>query len=118
MEIRIFVVDDDLMSLKLTRRVFDKAGIEGQYFSSGKDMLVGLDRECLPDLFMLDVHMPDINGLDLFSQIRKDPALRNIPVIFLTGDEDIKTETAGLNAVDLYLISEFWIRISSHVLSS
>ena len=98
MEIRIFVVDDDLMSLKLTRRVFDKAGIEGQYFSSGKDMLAGLDRECLPDLFMLDVHMPDINGLDLFSQIRKDPALRNIPVIFLTGDEDIKTETAGLNA--------------------
>lgn len=94
----IIVVDDDLMSLKLVRRVFDKAGIEGRYFGSGNELFENLDGETLPDLFLLDVHMPDINGFDLLKRIRTDPAYRNIPVIFLTGDEDVKTETAGLHA--------------------
>ena len=98
MKEKIVVVDDDAMSLKTVRRVFDRAGMEGRYFCSGDEFSTCLEAEYVPDLFLLDVHMPDVNGLDLLRRLRTVPAYRNVPVIFLTGDEDVKTETAGLQA--------------------
>lgn len=98
MKERIVVVDDDIISLKIARRVFDRAGMEGRYLSSGDEFSTCLDEEYLPDLFLLDVHMPDVSGLELLRRLRADPAYRNIPVIFLTGDEDVRTESAGLQA--------------------
>ena len=98
MKEKIVVVDDDAMSLKTVRRVFDRAGMEGRYFCSWDEFSTCLEAEYMPDLFLLDVHMPDVNGLDLLRRLRAVPAYRNVPVIFLTGDEDVKTETAGLQA--------------------
>ncbi len=95
---RIIVVDDDRMSLRLAKRVFDKAGYTGEYFGSGGDLFEYLkDAETeIPDMILLDVHMPDMNGLEILKRLRADPACRNVPVVFLTGDEDIRTETEGL----------------------
>ncbi len=98
MKNRIVVVDDDIMSLKLVRRVLEKSDVEGWYLRSGKEFYEFLEGRILPDLFLLDVHMPDVNGFDLLKRIQTDPVYRGIPVIFLTGDEDVKTETAGLHA--------------------
>lgn len=100
MEYRVWVVDDEPMSLRVVKRVFDKAGISGEYFRAAKDVLsqlegAGSDK---PDLMMLDIHMPDINGFELLKRLKADPVFRNVPVIFLTGDEDVKSETIGLNA--------------------
>ena len=95
---KVVVVDDDLMSLKTVRRVLEKAGIEGEYFRAGLEALAGIDGADLPDLILLDVHMPGIGGFEILKRLREDPACRNIPVIFLTGDDDVKTETAGLHA--------------------
>ena len=95
---RIVVVDDDLMSLKLAGRVFDKAGIEGSYLCSGTEALAFFNGRVIPDLILLDVHMPDVDGFDVLKRLKNDPFYRNVPVIFLTGDEDVKTETAGLHA--------------------
>ena len=92
------MVDADLMSLKTVRRVLEKAGIEGEYFRTGQEALAKLDGADLPDLILLDVHMPGIGGFEILKRLREDPACRNIPVIFLTGDDDVKTETAGLHA--------------------
>ena len=94
----VTVVDDDAMSLRLVKRIFDKAGIDGRYLRSGSELLVSLETDSSPDLFLLDVHMPDANGIQLLKQIRESAAHRSVPVIFLTGDEDVKTETAGLQA--------------------
>ncbi len=98
MKEKIVVVDDDVMSLKIVRRVFERAGIEGQYLHSGTELYEYLGENNIPDLFLLDIHLPDVNGFEMLKQIRTDPVHRNIPVIFLTGDDDIKTETAGLHA--------------------
>ncbi|MCR4935777.1 MAG: response regulator [Oscillospiraceae bacterium] len=88
---RIVVVDDDRMSLKLVRRVFEKAGIEGVYLGSGAETLAYFDGAAAPDLILLDVHMPDMDGFDVLKRLREDPGLRAVPVVFLTGDEDVKT---------------------------
>jgi len=95
---RILVVDDDRMSLKMAERVFRKAGVEGTYLNSGKEITEYLGNEALPDLILLDVHMPDINGFDILEKLKAEPRYKDVPVVFLTGDEDVKTETAGLNA--------------------
>ena len=95
---RIVVVDDDIMSLKIVNRIFDKAGMEGLYLHSGKELSAFLEEGSLPDLFLLDVHMPDANGFDLLKRIKADPVFCGVPVVFLTGDEDVKTETEGLHA--------------------
>ena len=96
--VRIAVVDDDAMSLRMARRVFERAGIEGSYFSSAAEAFARLGGANVPDLILLDVHMPDVNGFDALKRLRADPACRNVPVVFLTGDEDVRTETAGLHA--------------------
>lgn len=98
MKERIVVVDDDKMSLRMVGRVFDKAGIEGQYLSCEKDFADYMEERVVPDMFLLDVHMPDVSGFDLLKRIKTDPLYRNVPVIFLTGDEDVRTETEGLHA--------------------
>ena len=95
---KIVVVDDDAMSLRLSKRVFDKAGVEGVYLSSSAQTFAYLDGSHVPDLILLDVHMPDMNGLDVLKRLKADPVYRNVPIVFLTGDDDVKTETAGLHA--------------------
>lgn len=98
MKDRILVVDDDAMSLRMARRVFDKAGFEGSYCGSGGEAFAYLDGTRVPDLILLDVHMPDVSGFDILKRLRQEPAYRNVPVVFLTGDDDVRTETAGLHA--------------------
>ena len=94
----IVVVDDDMMSLSLSKRVFDKAGLQGIYFSSGKEAVAFFDGRVIPDLILLDIHMPELNGFEVLKELKAAPLYRNIPAVFLTGDEDVKTETAGLHA--------------------
>ena len=95
---RIVVIDDEMMSLRMARRVFEKAGIEGSYFGSGAEAFTFLNGENIPDLILLDVHMPGEDGFEILRRLKAEPVYRNVPVVFLTGDEDVRTETAGLHA--------------------
>ena len=95
---KIVVVDDDLMSLRMAKRVFDKADMDCRCLSSGAEAFAYLNGDSIPDLVLLDVHMPDANGFDILKRLKSEPAYRGVPVVFLTGDDDVKTETAGLHA--------------------
>src|SRR6201987_1886929 len=55
-----------------------------------------------PDLILLDVMMPEMDGYEVCSRLKKDPQTRDIPVIFLTGQTEIEDETRGfqVGAVD------------------
>lgn len=93
----IVFVDDDPISLKTAQKIFNKAGIEGRYLSSGEEAFAYFDGKNKPDLVLLDIRMPDIDGFDILKRLKTDPVYRNTPVVFLTGDNDVRTETEGLH---------------------
>ncbi len=86
----ILVVDDDRMNLLMAKRM-----LQNKYkvvcVSSGYEALRFL-RETVPDLILLDLHMPEMNGLEIFDQIKNMEALREVPVMFLTADCERETE--------------------------
>ena len=94
---KILVIDDDLMSLKVLDRVFRRAGMEGTMCRSGKEALAVLSGDYMPDVILLDVHMPEVSGFEMLRKLKADAKFREVPVVFLTGDEDVKTESLGLS---------------------
>ena len=96
-KIRILVIDDDRMSLRILKRLMEKAGMDCSLCSSGAEAFSALEGEYLPDLILLDVHMPDVSGFEILRKLKADVKYREVPVVFLTGDEDVKTESQGLS---------------------
>lgn len=92
----ILVVDDeqdllDLIEYNLKKEGFDvlraEDGVEGMEVA----------REHKPDLVLLDIMMPKMNGIEVVERMRDDKKLKRIPIIFLTARGDEKTEVEGLN---------------------
>jgi len=93
---RILIVDDDpstLMELSSILRPEYK-------IYAVKDGTSALEKadEVLPDLILLDVFMPDLNGFDVLYQLKESERTRDIPVIFITGATDSDDEIKGLTA--------------------
>ena len=95
----VLVVDDDANNLRMASRILVSNGMRASCVRSGTDALrlLGSTKE-LPDLILLDIHMPGPNGFETLEAIRSDGGTKGIPVIFLTADEDAGTETRGLMA--------------------
>jgi len=102
----IFVVDDNRSNL-----VIANDALQGYYkvitFDSGARLLSVLEK-LIPDLILLDVQMPEMNGYEVLEKIKSDSRFENIPVIFLTALDSAVTEVKGLSlgAVD-YIIKPF-----------
>ena len=80
----IFAVDDEPDILKLIQLSLTNGGLVSEGFTSGAELLERLSNSPGPDLVILDVMMPDMNGFDVCRQIRKNRSLTHIPVVFLT----------------------------------
>lgn len=91
----ILVVDDDTSNLKMASHILSGAKMRVSCLKSGEDAIKFL-HENRPDLILLDVHMPGMNGFDTIAAIRDNKETAGIPVIFLTADDDSTTETKGL----------------------
>jgi len=98
---KILIIDDNITNLDIVRK-----SLEGRYdvvlMPSGEKAL-GILRKIKPDLILLDVEMPELDGFQVIEKIKKMPApICNIPVIFLTAKNDNSSEFEGLNlgAVD------------------
>src|SRR6516164_8602878 len=70
--------------------------------SSGQKALALASAEDKPDLILLDVQMPEMDGYEVCTRLKADPSTRDIPVIFLTAMTEVKDETRGFSvgAVD------------------
>ena len=93
---RLLLVDDDAGFLQVLSRIL-KDYPEQRLATSGEDGLK-LAREARPDLILLDVEMPGLGGLDFCRELKADPALADVPVVFITGQARIPVAVAGFNA--------------------
>jgi two-component system alkaline phosphatase synthesis response regulator PhoP len=80
---RILVVDDDIDILELLKYNFENEGFEVKSISAGKSA-VRTAKRFLPDLFVLDIMMPDLNGIAICEEIRSIPSFENSCIFFLT----------------------------------
>lgn len=99
----VLMVDDDPGFAKVVRIYLEHSGFEVVWASSGKKALKAISSR-LPDVMILDVMMPKMNGIEVCRDVRARMGLRRLPIIVLTAypNEDIKTQMIGLGA-DLYL---------------
>jgi CheY-like chemotaxis protein len=103
---RILVVDDHPVSLKLMEQLF-KDEYQVLTASNGEAALALCRNDPMPDLLLMDVVMPGMDGFEVVRQLHAQPETTQIPVIFVTGDENEDTKIKGmeLGAVDFVLKS-------------
>lgn len=80
---RILVVEDNEKNMKLLRDVLTATGHEVLEASSGKEALA-LAREHVPGLILMDIQLPDMNGVETLGRLRADPRTASIPVLAVT----------------------------------
>lgn len=94
---KILVVEDDPDQLEAIRGNLKSAGFAIGTAANGVDALIKT-RSLLPDLIVLDLMLPQLNGLDICKTLRENPATAFIPVIMLTGMHSHLTRLAGFEA--------------------
>ena len=92
----ILVVEDNEHLLKLLRRVLEREGYEVIAASSGIE-LMKLVYSSKPDLIVLDVGLPDVDGRDLLATLKKDPKTFSIPVLVWSGRDADTTRRVVLD---------------------
>jgi DNA-binding response OmpR family regulator len=108
---RIVIVEDekdmaDLVARRLTR--------EGYAVETASDGVAGLDkiRSRLPDLALVDIMLPRMSGLDLLSELRKEPRTANIPVVIMTAKGEESDVVLGLHlGADDYVVKPFSLSV-------
>lgn len=92
----ILVVDDEQDLLDLIEYNLKKEGFDVLKAENGQQG-IQMAKEHSPNLVLLDIMMPKMDGLEVCDQMRADPSLKHIPIIFLTARGDEKTEVEGLD---------------------
>ncbi len=81
---RILVVDDEPSFTRLVKLNLEQTGLYEVHVENAADQTFAAARRFKPDLILLDVMMPDMDGGDLASQLQQVPALAKVPIVFLT----------------------------------
>jgi CheY-like chemotaxis protein len=101
---QILIVDDEPVWLKVLGQLLQTKGYTVKEAASGADALNTL-KSYEPDLILLDVRMPDMNGFDLLDHIKKLPKLATKPVVFVSAMDDFHAKKVAreLGAADYIL---------------
>lgn len=103
----ILVVDDDPMNLRVAEKQLQEM-FTVDCVKSGKEALAFLEKK-IPNLILLDLHMPEMDGFAVLRELKANEKLRDIPVIFLTADNDRDTEVKGFSEGALDFITKPFI---------
>lgn len=108
---RVMIVDDSLTVRKILEVSLKRVGVEVLAFTDGISALEALTSgklTALPEVIILDVMMPKLNGFALAKMLRSKPYLRNIPIIMLTSRDSKLSELRGRMAgATVYLRKPF-----------
>jgi diguanylate cyclase (GGDEF)-like protein len=92
---KILVIDDDPFSAALVDHCLRGAGFVSSYCCEAAKSLKVIEEE-MPDLIVMDVAMPEIDGFELCRRIRRHPAMQFTPIIFVTRKDDLEQRVRGL----------------------
>ncbi len=96
-EINIFIVDDDPDILEFVGYNLSKEGFTVQTYSSAQEA-IKICKIHVPDLLILDIMLPDMDGIELCHKLRNEIGLKDSLIVFLTARSEDYTMIAGLNA--------------------
>ncbi|MCG3111045.1 MAG: response regulator [Candidatus Manganitrophus sp. SB1] len=138
--VKILLVEDNLQDIEIARRAFAKGRVKNELIvvRDGQEALDYLYRQGKykdpassprPGMILLDLNLPKVGGMEVLQQIKKDEALKSIPVIVLTAsprEEDVvRTYNLGVNTYIqkpvefdnfmrvVHAVQEYWIVIAS-----
>lgn len=116
----VLVVDDLFENLIILKRMLGKCGYSPMTASSAKDALDMIKLK-LPELILLDVYMPEMDGFELCQILKNDIATKDIPIIFISAGMSKEDKVKGfrMGAVDFinkpFELEEVSLRVSNHV---
>ena len=117
---RILVVDDQSANVRVVKALLERHGYMVTAASNGKDALEAATGET-PDLLLLDMMMPGMDGFELLAALRELPGFRQVPTVFLTAaqDRDLLLRAFEAGAVDYvtkpFMPEELLARVSAHL---
>ena len=94
---RVLVVDDEPDVTELLKYKLEQGGYRCEVLNDPLKF-VGYVRDFQPDLILLDIMMPELSGMQLCYIIKADPAMKNVPIIFLTARGEAEDRIKGLEA--------------------
>ena len=107
MNAKIFIIEDEPSIIQLVQHNLEKNGFIVSSSLNGNDGLKEL-KKFQPDLLLLDWMLPDLSGIEICKNIRKDNSFKNLPVIMLTAKGEEEDKIKGLDSgVDDYLTKPF-----------
>jgi adenylate cyclase len=105
--LKVLVADDNYNNRQLIADILDTMGHEALMAYNGQEALVVVEKEP-PDLIILDVDMPGMNGFDVCELLKRDPQTAQIPILMLTALTDVEYRVRGLGlGADDYLTKPF-----------
>jgi putative two-component system response regulator len=109
----VMVVDDSELNLRVASNIL-KDDFDVACANSGEKAFELMEKR-IPDLMLLDLHMPGMNGFEVMEKMNEDPDLKHIPVIMLTADNNRENEVRGfeLGAMD-FIAKPFVDQIMLH----
>jgi len=105
---RILIIEDDPLMSRMYQKIFSFEGYEVDLADNGADGLEKV-RSQKPNLVLLDIMMPKMNGLEVLSKLKSDPETKGLPVVILTnlaGEKDAETAMSK-GAVKYIVKSEY-----------
>lgn len=106
----IFAVEDEVHIQQLIRYNLESSGYRAEIFDSGENVLNEV-KTSIPDLFILDLMLPGMDGLEICRLLRANPKIRNVPIIMLTAKSEEFDKVLGLEmGADDYITKPFSVR--------
>lgn len=119
-KLKVLYIDDNPLDLQIILNQLSDQ-FEFSFANNGKEALIYAFQHPQPDVFLVDIHMPNMSGFELCEKLTTAPETSHIPIIFLTGNNTLNTKTRGFNigCVD-YIVKpidpqELTLRINNHV---
>jgi CheY-like chemotaxis protein len=98
----VLVAEDSDLNFDLLSRILERDGHRTRWARNGTEAVIAVAADP-PDLIILDLHLPELSGLDVLKCVRADPLTRDLPVLVLTADAMVGTreEAFGEGATDI-----------------